>query len=253
MLMERLLFAALGKKNGILQKGDTIEVGDVVSSSANGKAEILLNPGSYIRIAEDSSFEFVSTSLDDLQIKMLKGSAMLEVIADRDFRISLKMPNSKFYLISSGVFRIDVLDNGDGKISVWKGKAQVGDLNATIVKSGKSATQNGNDVTVEKFVKDDKGSLESWSKNRAKEISKLNAKLMDREMSRSLMNTFQTNRSGFSNGYGFWVQDPFSRSFCFLPFGWGFSSPYGFGYNQSISNYYLSPQINPGYLHKIRT
>jgi hypothetical protein len=39
-----------------------------------------LNPGSYIRLAENSSFEFLTTSLDDLQLKLSDGSAMLEVM-----------------------------------------------------------------------------------------------------------------------------------------------------------------------------
>ncbi len=230
-------------KIGTLQKGDTVEVGDRVSTSDDGKAEVLLNPGSYIRIAENSEFEFISTSLDDLQIKLNKGSAMLEVIADKDFRVSLKLPNSKFYLITEGVFRLDVLENGDGKISVWRGKAQVGDSNATIIKKGKTATQNGSSVLVAKFDRDIKGNLENWSRDRAKEIAKINAKLMEREMSRSLFNSYQNRGWGMSTGYGLWVQDPFSRSFCFLPFGYAWSSPYGFGYNQSIWSYQLPRQI----------
>lgn len=223
-----------GKKDGFLKKGDEVEVGDKVSTQTEGKAEILLNPGSYIRLAGDSQFEFLSTSLDDLQIQVNKGSAIFEVIADKDFTVTIKMPNSKFYLISAGVFRVDVLDSGDGKISVWKGKAQVGDTKATVVKSGKTATQNGTTVAVEKFDRDKKGEFDNWSRDRAKEIAKVNAKLMDRQMRRSLINSFNNNMWSSANGYGLWVQDPFSRSYSFLPFSYGWSSPYGFGYSQSI-------------------
>jgi hypothetical protein len=230
-------------KKGTLQKTDTVETGDKVSTATDGKVEVLLNPGSYIRIAENSEFEFISTSLDDLQVKVNKGSAILEVIADKDFRITVKLPNSKFYLISEGVFRIDVLENGDGKISVWKGKAQVGDINATIIKKGKTATQNGSNVVVAKFDRDVKTDLENWSRDRAKEIAKINAKLQQKAMTVSLFNSFQNRSFGMSNGYGVWVQDPFSRSYCFLPFGYGWSSPYGFGYNRSIWSYQLPYQI----------
>jgi hypothetical protein len=232
-----------GKKDGFLKKGDEIEVGEKVTTQSDGKAEILLNPGSYIRLAGDSQFEFLSTSLDDLQIQVNKGSAIFEVIADRDFTVTIKMPNSKFYLISAGVFRVDVLETGDGKISVWKGKAQVGDTKATIVKSGKTATQNGTTVAVEKFDRDVKGEFDNWSRDRAKEIAKANAKLMERQMRQSLLNSFNNNMWSASNGYGLWVQDPFSRGFCFLPFSGGWSSPYGFGYNQSIWNYNPPPQM----------
>ncbi len=232
-----------GVQKGFLQKGDNVEVGDQVSTETNGKAEILLNPGSYLRLAENSQFEFTSTSLDDLELKLNQGSAIFEVIADKEFKVSIKTPNAKFYLITSGVFRIDVLANGVGKISVWKGKAQVGDIKATIVKGGKTATFENGIVAIEKFDRDNKGEFEVWSKDRAKEIAKINAKLQEREMSKSLLNSFNRNGWSASNGYGLWVQDPFSRSYCFLPFGYGWSSPYGFGFNQSIWNYTLPPQV----------
>ncbi|MDQ3750897.1 MAG: FecR domain-containing protein, partial [Acidobacteriota bacterium] len=62
-------------KSGYLLKGDTLEIGDKVSTGADGRAEILLNPGSFVRLAENSSFEFASTSLEDLQLKLNGGSA----------------------------------------------------------------------------------------------------------------------------------------------------------------------------------
>jgi hypothetical protein len=230
-----------GKKD-FLHKGDNIEVGDKVSTGIDGKAEILLNPGSYIRLAGNSEFEFLSTSLDDLQIKVNRGSAMFEVIADEDFTITVKTPDSRFYLITAGVFRVDATENGGGRISVWKGKAQVGDMNATVVKGGKTASFENGQVAVGKFDRDDKGEFENWSRDRAKEIAQINARLQQRQMNRALMNSFGNNAWG-GTGYGLWVQDPWSRSFCFLPFGYGWSSPYGFGYSQSIWNYTLPPQM----------
>lgn len=235
------LARADGKK-GTLQKGDTVEVGDKVSTDSDGKAEILLNPGSYIRLAGNSEFEFLTTSLDDLQLKVNRGSAMFEVIADKDFTVTVKTPDARFYLITAGVFRVDVMENGGGKISVWKGKAQVGDLKATVVKGGKTASLENGQVAIVKFDRDQKGEFENWSRDRAKEIAKVNAKLQQRQMNQSLINSFGNNGWNI-NGYGLWVRDPWSQSFCFLPFSWGWSSPYGFGYRQSIWSYWLPPQI----------
>jgi hypothetical protein len=53
---------------GLLVKGMRVEVGDRVTTGADGRAEILLNPGSYLRMGHNSSFEFKSTSLDDLKV-----------------------------------------------------------------------------------------------------------------------------------------------------------------------------------------
>ena len=229
--------ARLDSKSGHLLKGDNVEVGEKVSTGTDGKAEILLNPGSYVRLAANAEFEFITTSLDDLQLKLTSGSGMFEVIADKEFKITVDTGKSRFYLIKSGVYRIDVLENGAGKISVWKGKAQIGDLKATTVKGGKSASLVDGQVAVAKFDKDNKSDLEIWSKDRAKEIAKINEKLIQRDMNRSLMSTI--NQNGFSSfgGYGLWVFDASSRSSCFLPYSYGWSSPYGYNYNQSIWSY----------------
>lgn len=232
-----------GAKKVFLHKGDEVQVGDKVSTGGDGRAEILLNPGSYIRLAENSEFEFVTTSLeDDLQLKLNRGNAIFEVIADKEFKIAINTPNSRFYLISSGIYRIDALENGAGKISVWKGKAQLGDAKATTVKGGKTATFDNMQVAIAKFDRDNKGEFDLWSKTRAEQIAKINERLVQRQMRQSLMSSFN-NTWDASNGYGLWVRDPFSQSFCFLPFGYGSRSPYGFGYSQSIWNYNPPPQV----------
>ena len=238
-------------KSGYLIKGDTVEVGEKVRTGSEGRAEILLNPGSFVRLAENTEFEFTTTSLDDLQVKLDGGSAIFEVIADREFNVAVNTPKSRFYLIKSGIYRVDVLSDGFGKLSVWKGQAQIGDKNATVVKGGRTAAFINGQASVQKFDRDDKGELELWSKDRAKELAKVNARLRGREMNRSLISTFSQNGSGNLNGYGLWVFDPFSRSHCFLPFGNGWSSPYGYGFNISIWNYatptYNLNQTNPNF------
>ncbi|MGI8640970.1 MAG: FecR domain-containing protein [Pyrinomonadaceae bacterium] len=221
-------------RNGYLLKGDRLEIGEKVITGADGKAEILLNPGSYLRLSENSSFEFATTSLDDLQLKLNRGSAMFEVITDNDFTFAVNTPKGRFYIIQSGVYRVDVLGDGSGKIAVWRGKAQVGDTNATVIKGGRAATVNGSQVAVEKFDRDKKDALETWSKTRAKELAKVNSRLVRNDLRNTLVNSF--NRRGWSlyDSYGLWVLDGFSGSYCFLPFGYGWNSPYGYGFGRDI-------------------
>lgn len=239
-------------RNGYLIKGDKLEVGEKVSTGADGKAEILLNPGSYVRLAENSEFEFKTTSLDDLQLKLNRGSAMFEVITADDFSFAVNTPKGKFYIVKSGVYRIDVLGDGSGKIAVWKGKAKAGNSEAAEIKSGREATVNGNQVAVRKFDRDDKDALEAWSKTRAKELAKVNSRLERNNLRNTLVNSF--NRSGWNlyDSYGLWVFDRFSGNYCFLPFGYGWSSPYGYGFGRDIWYlrlprfiYYQPPTGNP--------
>ncbi len=231
-------------RNGYLLKGDKLEIGEKVMTGADGKAEILLNPGSYIRLGENSAFEFANTSLDDLKLKLNRGSAMFEVITDNDFTFAVNTPKGHFYIIESGVYRIDVLGDGSGKIEVWKGKAQVGNNNEQIVKSGRTATVNGNQVTIEKFDRGDKDSLETWSKTRAKELAKINSRLDKNNMRNTLVSSFRNNGWNIYDSYGLWVFDRFSGNYCFLPFGYGWNSPYGYGYGRDL--WYLRL---PGYIY----
>lgn len=226
-------------KNGFLVKGDSVNIGDKVKTGAAGKAEILLNPGSFVRLAENAEFEFKNTDLDNLQLNLIGGSAIFEVFADDKFNVAVNTPKSKFYLVKTGVYRIDVAGDGLGKLSVWKGKARIGNNSktATVVKGGQTTVSINGQSSIEKFDRDEKGDLELWSKDRAKELAKVNARLQSRAMNRSLISAFGQNRWDRFSGAGFWVFDPLSRSHCFLPLGYGWSSPYGFGFGRSIWNY----------------
>lgn len=230
-------------KSGYLVKGDTVEKSETIRTGAAGKAEILLNPGSYVRLAENAAFKFDSTALDDLRVSLTAGSAIFEVIADDEFKVVVNTPKSKFYLLKSSVYRVDALSDGSGKISVWKGKAAYGTGKTEVVKGGQTTALAGGQTTVQKFDRDNKSELELWSKDRAKEIARANAKLQQRALSRSLVSSFAQNPWGRSNRLGLWVYDPFASNYCFLPFGYGWSSPYGFGFSRSIWDYRLPNAI----------
>jgi hypothetical protein len=223
-------------KGGVLLKGDKLDIGDKVTTSANGRAEILLNPGSFLRINGDSAFSFKTTSLDDLQLVLDRGSAILEVFAADDFRVTVGTPRNSYSLIQSGVYRIDVPAEGTSTIEVWKGRAEVGD---TVVKSGRMATGVDANVAVAKFDRDEKDAFELWSKSRAKDLAKLNSSLERRDLRTVLMQSFLGRRWNVYNSFGLWVYDPFSFSYCFLPFGYGWSSPYGYGFGRDLGWYGL--------------
>ncbi len=229
-----VVIAAKNKKSGYLLKGDTVEIGDKVSTRADGKAEILLNPGSYVRLAENSSFEFLTTSLDNLRLKLTRGAAIFEVIADDDFQVAVKTPKAEFSIVSSGVYRVNVLEDGSGKIAVWKGKARVGNFDETEVKAGREATVKGSQVTIAKFDKDNKDALDDWSKTRAKDLARVNSKLQRQDLRTGLMYGFASSRWNMYNSFGLWVFDASFGSYCFLPFGYGWSSPYGYNYGRDL-------------------
>ncbi|MET0752863.1 MAG: FecR family protein [Pyrinomonadaceae bacterium] len=237
-------------KSGYLLKNDKLEIGDKVSTGNGGKAEILLNPGSYIRLAENSEFEFITTSLDDLKLKLTRGSAMLEVYAGEDFRVVINTPGAQFYVAKSGVYRVDAPSGEAAKIEVWEGRAQIGDANATVIREGREASVSGSQVAVAKFDRDEKDALEDWSRTRAKELAKVNARLEKKALRDTLISSYSSNGWNVYDSFGLWIYDASFSGFCFLPFGSGWYSPYGYNYGWNmwrikVPSYIYNPPLNP--------
>lgn len=220
--------------SGYLLKGDSVSVGDVIETSADGRAEILLNPGSYARLGSDSNFEFLDTSLEDLELKLNRGVAIFEVITTDDFSFVIRTPKASFNIVRSGIYRVDVLADGKGQIEVWKGRALIGSDSDARVKKGRTATVDGGQVAIVKFDRDDRDDLEEWSRDRSKEISKINSRLEREKLRDSLISSFYRNRWNLYDSFGVWVYDPTWRSFVFLPFGSRWYSPYGYLYRRDL-------------------
>ena len=237
-------------KSGVLLKNDSIAIGDRVSTGPESKAEIMLNPGSFLRLGSNTTFEFVTTSLDDLRLKLTSGSAIFEVYADDEFKVGVSLPKAELAFTRSGVFRVDVLSDGTGKLSVWKGRAIVGTQKAEL-KSGRMATIAGTNAAVAKFDRDNKDDLDIWSQLRAKEAAKINSKLERKALGGPLMNSFNRGMWNMYNSFGVWVYNPYAGRWCFLPFGSGWNSPYGYGYYFDIWYVrlpywiYVQPPQNP--------
>jgi hypothetical protein len=50
----RVMVARVGQAPQLLSSQDDLASGDVVTTGANSQAEVLLNPGSYLRVAENT-------------------------------------------------------------------------------------------------------------------------------------------------------------------------------------------------------
>jgi hypothetical protein len=227
-------------RSSVLLRKDSLEEGDEVETSSDGRAEILLNPGSFARLAENSRFSMLTTSLDDLKLRLTRGSAIFEVYAGNDFNVTVETPNTKFLLLESGVYRIDVLDKQTSRIEVNRGRAQLSDSSATIVKAKHAANLNGKEITLEKFDRGDKDAFETWSELRGKEAVKANSRLREKTLTNSLLAS--RNSWNIYNTFGVWAFEP-RFGFCFVPFGYGWYSPYGYWYRNDYWSLPLPPII----------
>jgi hypothetical protein len=112
------------------------------------------------------------------------------------------------------------------------------------VRAGKTAIVKGKALSgIAKFDRDNKDALDVWSQLRAKEAAAINKRLQRNALANSLLSSY--NRGGWNmyNTFGLWVFDSFTGRWCFLPFGQGWSSPYGYGYGFNIYNCPLPPVV----------
>lgn len=229
---------------------DNLAVGDTVRTGAGGQVEVLLNPGSYIRVGENSEFALADDSLESLRIKLTKGSAVVEATGFDELRVSIEIvtPQTTASIIRSGIYRFNVTAAGLTEVAVEKGRALVG-RERTVVRGGKIARVGGSGLEVAKFDKKMRDSLDLWSRERGKMLAETNRKLSVRQVNTLLAsaqwdNILSTQRDGF--GYvndlnnrglsvaGIWYFDPGRRCFTFIPGNYGWTSPYGYGYGNNL-------------------
>ena len=219
----------------LLSSTDNLTAAETVTTAFSSNAEILLNPGSYLRLGESSEFQFEDISLDSLRLRLVKGSAIIEAtgVADMDLGIKLTTPHGEFTIIRSGVYRIDV-QPGFAELAVRKGRASFGPNKTDVVKGGKVVTLSNGVAVVAKLDKA-KDSFDVWSKQRAELLAKANARLMSRTF-----NGYLASSRGWDSwlwgprSFGLWTYSPRAGCYTFLPFYYGWSSPYGHYYG----NYY---------------
>ncbi len=139
-------------------------------------------------------------------------------------------------ILRTGIYRINALADGEAELIVSDGRAT---LDAMLVKGGKTARTGASGVEVAKFDKKNRDELDLWSRDRGKELARANEKLQRRTLNTVFARNSFDNLFGYSRGV--WFFDAQSRCYTFLPYGYGWRSPYGYGYGTGVV---LNP--NPG-------
>ena len=217
----------------MLISGDELGTGDTVSTGQNAHAEILLNPGCYLRLGELSEFVFLFDELSNQnRIRLVRGSAIIEASAVDDFMV-VEAPHGKFGIVRTGLYRFNVAEDGKTDVLVRKGLVLIGRTN---IKQGKRALVDGGAPVIASFNKNEVDELDEWSKERARTLIAANKKLSNRGMKSNLAMGFASNT---------WIYDPLCRCYTFLPYTGGFESPYGWRY--SVCNPYWYTRPVPGF------
>jgi uncharacterized membrane protein YgcG len=229
---------------------DDLDAGDRVRTANDGRVEILLNPGSYLRLGGDSEVELSNNSLENLEVRLLRGTAIVEATGadDLDLNINISTPHTRLAIVRHGLYRLNVVPENATELIVRKGRVILSDSH-TKVKEGNKVVFNATNVSVAKLTKEEKKTSDAedvavWSKERGKMLAKANSHI-DNGRLNSAFAMFSDldpfSRDPFSRRNGLWVYNAGAHCYTFLPFYYGWSSPYG-SYNTSI---YYPPAYYP--------
>lgn len=210
-----------------------------------GKAEVLLTPGVFLRVGNNSSVKMISPSLTDTEVEVDSGHAMIEVAEIHpENSIRIDENGTTTQLLKTGLYDFN---QNQKELRVFDGKAVVESGREHVdVKGGRELTLANNDLSkARKFDKKsyEEGDLFRWSSLRSGYVAEANI---------DAAGMYAANGwGGFGWGPGWWgagwYWDPYFSAFTFIPgdgifyspFGWGFYSPwwvyrapffgYGFG------------------------
>jgi len=209
---------------------DQLVEGDVLQTEADQRVEMLLNPGTYLRVAENSRVRVLATGFDDMRFSLEKGTAILESLSLRRkvHRLHILTPSGDLRVLKKGLYRFEVGSAGEVRVTVHSGKLRWLQDQAKVaaLKSGKAFDLNRSAKRRLHFTKVGKepvDEIDRWSRKRAVALIAANAKIPS-WMSRSAL-----SRYGLRSNGG-WIYDPFSRMYTFIPFHSLLRSPYGLAY-----------------------
>jgi len=199
-----------------LQPGQTLD-------TQQGKVEVLLTPGVFLRLDDYSSVEMISPDLTRTELVLTRGRATVEVAELREENdLLIDQGSVTTELVKPGFYEFDA---DAGFIRVFQGKAEVQAGDGRIkVKGGRELDlQTAGRLKAAKFDKKlfDEDDLDRWSSLRSAYVSEAN---------QDAAADYETN-AYWSAG---WYWDPWFDCFTFIPadgiffspFGWGFYSPW---------------------------
>ena len=237
----------------IEQTGDkflSLKQGETLSTQA-GRAEILLNAGTYLRIGQNASVRLDTADLDNTHLTMLSGTALIEVAElPKDVSATIELMGSQAALRKRGLYEFTA--DKPGNVRVYDGELTLTASGAAPIKIGKGREIAFNALSSGpgKFDETLTSELFNWGSRRALYIARVNE---------SAARTAFTNGGSYNNsltrlalmgalgrGYtGIWLFNSFLGSYTYLPLnGFGYS-PFGMRIFSPVTIYQPVYQPSP--------
>jgi hypothetical protein len=143
--------------------------------TAEGRAEVLLTPGVFVRIGEKSAIRMIANELSNTRVELLAGSAVVDSAEPNPgTSVRLICMNWSVRFLEQGVYRID---SNPPRLWVLQGKAEVSaDSNTGALSVGQGRYVPFAPVLVpERSLDPPRDALSTWAEGRQQSISADNA------------------------------------------------------------------------------
>jgi len=239
-----------------MKSGQTLTVKD-------GQAEILLTPGVFLRVAENSSVTMLSNKLADTKVQVVSGSVITEVgELLQDNAITLKFQDSEISLGKRGLYRID---SDPARVRVYDGEARVTSPTGEVVAVRKGhELEFGAQLEAKSFDTKQTDAFYNWCARRDKYIAEANiyAAKSARDSGYGFTNASYTPGygsgygsglgygayGGYGSGFGSWMYNPYFGMFTYMPYTGMFYSPFGYSFFSPGMVGYLYMPGSPYYM-----
>jgi hypothetical protein len=219
---------------------------DQMLSTGQGKAEVLLSPGVFLRIGDNSQVRMISNDLVDPRVDVVHGEAMVEVdYLPKQAGLDVTERGADASLLKEGLYKFNA---EEGQIAVVDGKARITDNGSSKeIGKGKEVVLNGGPLKDVKFDRKAEDSLYQWSNVRAQYLAEANQS--------TARNIYVMGGGGWW-GPG-WYWNPYfamyswvpGSGFFWSPFGYPFFSPAYVVYAPAVARFYGGAHTVAGAVH----
>ena len=170
-----------------------------------GRAEVLLTPGVFLRLAENSEIGMVANALSDTRMEVLKGAVVVEANeVSKEIGVEFLVSGSRVDLRKPGVFRIDASD--PPRIRAYDGEMLPSRTDSRpLSRKGREMLLTSVPVA-EKFSKDETDPFFRWAARRSGYVAAAN-----------LSAAHYLREQDYSFGSGSWFYSPYMGLFTYIP------------------------------------
>jgi hypothetical protein len=143
--------------------------------TGEGKAEVMLTPGGFLRLGSNSEMEMISAGLARARLRVTAGSAIVQMLSifEKD-AVAVLAGDGEIQFSKPGVYRLNAT-NPAPALKVFEGKAAVlsGDYKRDLKGKQTLALSRIEAAEVEKFNPKEKDPLDEWSETRAEALGQI--------------------------------------------------------------------------------